>query len=101
MQHRPVANAKAGRRVRGVENSLHLVARQVGDEPGVGLFGWNGEDTTNLFQRRWDPMLYVLHKGLDSGKSNIASTRAIFSFDLEVLKKIEDERCVDMFQLKL
>src|SRR3989442_11983963 len=77
VQHRPVANPFTLRRVGRIQQGLHLLLLEIGDQAGVGLLVRNRQDPTNLFQGGGVAILEKVKKRADRCQTNVAGRRFV------------------------
>src|SRR5258705_252713 len=101
LQHRPIANAEARRRIRCVEERALLLCTEMPDDAGVHLLRGNGPYSPHLVEHRGHPMLDELHEGPDGGQSGIARARRVAAFLLEMVEELEHQRRVELLELDI
>ena len=98
MEHRAVAQAVPGGRVRRMQDRLHFLDRQMPDQPRLRPFGWDGEDALNLLDRGGLTEFHEVHERLDRRQPDVAGARAIGAVRLEMIQKADDQGRVDLLQ---
>src|SRR5260370_19519289 len=101
MHHRPIAYAQTCREVRRIEDRARLHHDQVTDKLLIVALDGNGVDLTDLLQSRRYLVFDVAHERLDRGKAQIAGGDTIATLALDVTKKVQDQRRVQLFDKKL
>jgi hypothetical protein len=72
MQQGAVAHAITRTWIRGVEEGLHLLPREIRDELLLAFLHWNGKHTANLLQARWCAVLNEPSEGSDGCETRVA-----------------------------
>src|SRR5258706_13899700 len=101
MHHCPIAYAQTCREVRRIQDRAHLHHDQVTDKLLIVALDGDGVDLTDLLQSRRYLVFDVAHERLDRGKAQIAGGDTIATLALDVTKKVQDQRRVQLFDKKL
>src|SRR5216683_3953883 len=99
-----IARSRTPRRV--VRSGAFRIARtfrhdQVKDKLLIVALDGDGVDLTDLLQSRRHLVFDVAHERLDRGKAQIAGGDTIATLALDVTKKVQDQRRVQLFDKKL
>ena len=100
VKHRPVANPESFRWIRRIQDRLTLFGGEMLYQANGGFLVRNAEDSFDLLKRRRHAVFDEVHKRFDRGQTGVASSCAVAAAFLKVLKELEHERRIDLFQLQ-
>jgi hypothetical protein len=101
MQHGTVADSEARCSIWRVEDSANLLNREMPYQSLVMAFAGDGMDLPRLCKRGRHAKFNISDKGFDRRESSVARSRAIAALFLEVRKKIENQRSVNLLDTDL
>ena len=87
MQHGPIANPIAGRRIGCVEQGLELLSQEVGNQTRVGFLERDRQNATYLLKRRRLTIFEEVEEGLDCRQPNVTGFRRVFARVLQIFEE--------------
>jgi hypothetical protein len=101
MQHSAVADSEAGCGIWRVEDGANLVHCEIPHQRLIMAFARDGVNLPRLCQCRGHMEFDISDKGFNCGESSVAGGRAVAALLLDVSEKVENQRCVDLFETDL
>jgi hypothetical protein len=101
VQHCSVPDANARLWIRRIDDGLDLRHAQVTHQPCICFLRWDGENPTDLVQRRGYSEFHEVHERLDCSEPGIPTRPAIAPFCLKVFQEFQNEGGVDLLQAQL
>ena len=101
MQHGTVPDTEHRFRVRRIQESLQLIAREVTDERLIGLLHGNCMDSARLIEAGRQSVLQETEERVDRGEPDVTSSRRVGARSLKMLQERQDERRIKPLDLNL
>ena len=98
MQHCAVPDPLAGCGVWGIEQCLHLISHEIGNQPRVGFLEGDRQDTADLIKRRGLAIFKKAEERLYGSQPNVACLRRVSARVLQMLEEVADQAGVELFQ---
>src|SRR5215472_3872022 len=98
MQHRPISDPIAGRRIGSAKQDLDFLAPQIGNQTSVGPLERDRQNAADLVECRRLPVLEEAEEGLDRRQSNIAGLWSILTRVLQILQEGTDQFRVELLK---
>ena len=100
MEHGPIADAVAPLQIRHIQQALHLLDREIMHKAGIGLLGWDGENTSTVFEQSRYAILDKAHERLNGDESSIARSGAVVALGLQRVEELHDQSRIELLQSK-
>jgi hypothetical protein len=99
MKHGSITDAVPDSWVRGIQNRLHFLGSEVPDKPCICFLRGDGQNTSDLLQRRGHAIFHVMHERFDGCEPDVSGTSAISATGFQMVQEVQNQRSVQLLQL--